>query len=245
MIKILRNILFLFFFAVNVNYAQSFGFGCLGLSGVYAGYSYQKYQPLGLNSYIKFISDPDNPNTDTFGEASGYRFGANIFRAQFDRYFFSVKGFYQFLEENHKVDVLRAELPVTDEYNLRIDYWGVGVDFGVPLFTFLDWKIIDGGITFSNFRFTSRLSINSNNLAEIEYEQPKTYVGYYVATGLIIHVVKDYLSLEGTAFYNQIQAEYLESDNGLNRMPPRIFSENFIDSGGLNASVQLNIGVPL
>lgn len=245
MLKSFLSILLLSLVVMSTIQAQSFGFGCLGLSGVYAGYSIQKYEPLGLNAYIKFISDPDDPNNDVFGEASGYRFGANIFRAQFDRYFFSIKGFYQFLEEKHSVDILRVDLPASDEYKLRLDYWGIGVDFGVPLFHFLDWKIIDGGVTFSNYKFTSRLNFNSDNLTEIEYDQPKTFVGYYVATGIVIHLVKDYLSLEGTAFYNQLRADHLESGDGLNQMPPKIFSENFVDAGGFNGLVQLNIGVPL
>ena len=40
--------------------SQSCGFGCLGLSGVYSGYSIQKYEADGLNNYFNYIINSSN-----------------------------------------------------------------------------------------------------------------------------------------------------------------------------------------
>jgi hypothetical protein len=61
---------------------------------------------------------------------------------------------------------------------------------------------------------------------------------------VIIHLIPDYISLEGTAIYNMITIENLKEKNG-EILPNEIINKNLVDGGGFAATIQLNIGVPL
>lgn len=235
-------LLFLSSFKIN---AQGFGFGCLGLSGIYGGYTYQDYKADGLNSYINSISASGNPNDATFKRAEGIRVGANIFRAKFSSYFLTVKGFYQFLKETKNVDVITPVHSGNEEFELKLDYWGFGVDFGFPVFNFLDWKLLEGGVAFYNINFQNSYFPVGGDKVENKYSEPKSTISYYAASGIILHLVKDYISIEGTAIYNFINISTIKKDSGSgpNSIPNN--NLNLIDRGGLSVSVQLNLGFPL
>jgi hypothetical protein len=65
--------------------AQSFGFGCLGLVGGYAGYSHQNYIPSGLNDYILVYNEIRTDSlvspVSSFGKARGFRVGLKPFQS--------------------------------------------------------------------------------------------------------------------------------------------------------------------
>ena len=95
------------FYPYNVNLkAQSFGFGCLGLVGGYAGYTYQIYKPTGLNTYIQTFNllrkDSLKGSMPNFGKSSGYRVGINFYRADLRGFILTAKGFYQNLGEENE-----------------------------------------------------------------------------------------------------------------------------------------------
>ncbi len=242
--KIFSFILFLLL-ASHVN-AQSCGFGCLGLSGAFAGYTMQEFKADGLNKQFSLWAT-ENGYTGKpieFKRMEGIRIGANIFRADFDNYFLTAKGFYQFLKEE-------KELPVEQNNNgnrlnseLEMNYWGVGLDFGIPVFSFLNWKIVEGGVTFYNTDLKNSVTDSENNKIEYKYSNSDVNVGYYVSTGLIIHLVKNYVSLEGSAVYNFVTVDNLQDDDGIDFVSSQV-NKNLIAEGGLSATVQLNIGVPL
>lgn len=224
------------YFSVNENIkAQSCGFGCLGLSGVYGGYTFQEFKADGINS---FVSTSDNFE---FNKGEGFRIGTNLFRAQFDDYFITAKGFFQFINEEYKTsDLLNS---VGEEYQLKHNYWGVGVDFGIPLFSIVDWKIVEGGVTFLNVELKTNQLVNEVQISESKFENKKLDVGYYVASGIIIHIIKDYISLEGTASYNIYKVDEFVDDNGNNVAIES--GKSFIENKGVTATVQLNLGFPL
>src|ERR1035437_10126384 len=97
-------------FNTNVQ-AQNFGFGCLGLVGGYAGYSYQVYKPTGLNDYIGFFNlnpvrkDSLKGPMQNFGKSAGYRVGVNFFRADIRGLILTAKGFYQDLSEESDASI--------------------------------------------------------------------------------------------------------------------------------------------
>jgi len=237
-------IVLLFLSTLTIN-AQGFGFGCLGLSGVYGGYTYQDYKADGLNSYINSIAANGNLNKQTFKRAEGFRVGANIFRAKFSGYFLTMKGFYQFLKETKTVDVVTSVHTGNEQFEMKLDHWGVGIDFGFPVFHFLDWKLLEGGVTFYNISLTNSYTPAGSEKVENKYSEPKSTISYYAASGIIIHLVKDYISIEGTASYNFIHIPSLKKDSGAgpNLIPDN--NINLIESGGLSVSVQLNLGFPL
>lgn len=235
-------VLLIILLPIGVINSQTCGFGCLGLSGVYGGYSYQFYKPDGLNKHLNNLAAQfSNGKTINYERGEGFRIGANIFRAQFDNYFLTAKGYYQFLKEEQDIKRNNEFGNSVLSSTLEMNHWGLGIDVGVPLFKFLSWKIVEGGITF----YTTDLAYEYNveTLVTQSYESPDVNVGYYVGTGLIIELVPDYISLEGSAFYNQVSIDDLIDDEG-----NYLFGENsgmkIIEKGNLSATVQLNIGVP-
>jgi hypothetical protein len=219
--------------------AQSCGFGCLGLSGVFGGYTFQEFKAGGINSWIK-----DNSITGTnydFNKGQGFRFGTNLFRAKFDKYFITAKGFYQFINEEYKSTSM-IEIP-KEKFELKHNYWGVGLDFGIPLFSVLDWKIIEGGVTFLNVELKATQTNADNQIVESKIENTKLDLGYYLASGLVIHIVRDYISLEGTVAYNRYEVnEFMDHDGESLAIEN---GESFIESKGITTTVQLNLGFPL
>jgi hypothetical protein len=226
--------------------AQTCGFGCLGLSGFYAGYSAQFYDMSTLNKLMRNkMEEFGFENTDiNFETGYGARFGANIFRAKFDNYFLTAKGYYQFLKEERSVNEEINSFSSSYNSKLELDHWGVGVDFGVPLFDMLDWKIVEGGITFYTSKLENTFRINDDIIDHEIYEEEKINVGFYVGTGLVIHLIRDYISIEGTAVYNQLQLGNLVDNDGNYLLDPAS-SISIMDRGGVTATIQLNIGVPL
>ncbi|MBN1637737.1 MAG: hypothetical protein JW866_02130, partial [Ignavibacteriales bacterium] len=165
------------------------------------------------------------------GAAEGFVVGANFFRAQFPSFFFSAKGYYQFLFERHTYNGLPEE-----KIDLNLNHWGVAIDVGIPLFDLLDWKIFEGGIRFINAKLTNSITADS-------YESKNTELGYYFGSGVVIHAIKDYISIEGTVSYNVIKVDNIEDKNG-NKISAKD-NFNLIKSGSIISSLQLNIGFPL
>jgi hypothetical protein len=230
--------------------AQSFGFGCLGLSGFYAGFSKQNYDNPGLNDYISQrinILDPSKTiisNKIEFTQGTGYRIGANFFRAKWDKFFFSAKGYYQFLKESNEISAQLQNVDTREKYQLTMNHWGVGIDFGIPLFWILDWKIAEANVTFYNTEFSQETFLNNVSQGEIKFKPDKNNIGYFIGTGLILHLVPDYISVEGTAGFNIIQIDDLSNDSGIT-IPSASSSKKVIDKGNLSITLQLNVGFPL
>jgi len=250
--KSFNKIIFVAVFAftgVHAN-AQSFGFGCLGLSGFYAGFSKQNYDSPGLNDYISqrinFLDPSQIIINDKieFTQGTGYRIGANFFRAKWDKFFISAKGYYQFLKESHEISAQIQNIDTREKYQLTMNHWGVGIDFGVPLFWILDWKIAEANVMFYNTEFSQEKFLSSVSQGEIKFKPDKNNIGYFIGTGLILHIVPDYISIEGTAGYNIIQIDKLSNDSGIT-IPSATSSKKAIEKGNLSITLQLNVGFPL
>jgi hypothetical protein len=225
--------------------AQTCGFGCLGLSGFYGGYSMQYYDMSTLNELLnERLSQLGFKNSKiSFKSGHGARIGANIFRAKFDNYFLTAKGYYQFLVEEKEVRETSNSNNSKFNSKLELDHWGVGLDFGIPVLKILDWKIVEGGLTFYRSKLENTLTVN-NFILSNNYEEEKINVGYYVGTGLIIHLIKDYISIEGTAVYNNVDIGTMIDNQGDYLLEPGS-GKSIMDKAGVTATVQLNIGVPL
>lgn len=229
--------LILFFFSVVVLKAQTCGFGCLGMSGFYGGYTIQEYDADALNSVIA-SEIPQDAFTKKFGRAQGYRVGGNIFRAGFSGFFVTAKGFYQFLNEKHTYELSSS----SKEYKLSLNYWGLGLDFGFPLFSFFDFKLIEGGATI----FSSKLEIsNGTHEKNVKiYETIKTDLSYYIGTGFVFHLIPNYISIEGTAFYSIFNIDDMEDAQG-NKFVVSNLTGTVFSGKKFGATLQLNLGLPL
>ncbi len=232
--------------------AQTFGFGCLGFVGGYGGYSYQKYQPGTLNDYINNynISYSDSITTPfaKFGQADGYRLGLNFFRAKYKGFIITAKGFYQDLSEKHEAKEHFSNGDGNTSLELEIRNWALGIDLGTEITGALSWKIVDAAIMFNNAKFTATQNFPNALTIVDQYKSESTNVGYTIGTGFILEVVDEYVSLEGVAAYTQFSIVKMKTDDGKYfAVQPAQNSNNkkFIEKGGFNAVIQLNVGLPL
>lgn len=229
---------------------QTCGFGCLGLGGFYGGYTIQKYDAKGLNEFIRDFnslhSSTLKDKMDEFGNsATGFRLGANILRTRNSSFFFSFKGFYQYLREEHKAVNNVSGSSITTTYTFDLNYYGVGLDLGFVLGKRVDFKLIDAQVTFHSADFRPRTSSSDNKLNDIDFRNSQRIMGYEVGSGLIFHVIPDYVSLEATAGYTKFAIDKLQNDSSTNLENSFDSINNFVNNGGLSATVQLNIGIPL
>lgn len=226
--------------------AQAFGFGCLGFVGGYAGYSYQRYTPTGLNDYINVFNESQNDSLASpmgeFGKARGYRVGLNFFRANLEGFILTTKGFYQHLTEKNEASVGETSTSL----KLDIKSWGVGLDLGTSITGALSWKVIDAAVLFNSATLTN--TANAPGTTEVKkYQTDASVIGYSVGTGFILEIVDEYISLEGLAGYTVFKIDNV-SDNDIPFPADETAAvpmKNFIESGGFNAVIQINIGFPL
>jgi len=256
-IKIINTAIFFFLFACSsLLNAQTFGFGCLGFFGGYGGYVYQSFKADGLNQFVSDFNETNSSNLNNplekFNNALGYRVGVNFFRASWQGGFMiTAKGYYESLSRKRETAFADAsEGNSHEEFELNLKNWAVGIDIGFALTNALSWKIIDGAIHFNNVSLTNTID-SPGGTEVIKYKGDSGLISYSVGTGLIISIIKDYISLEGLAGYTFLRVEDLKSDtnNFLNHKREVVVLTsdygNFIDSGGFNAVVQLNVGFPL
>ena len=225
--------------------AQTFGFGCLGFVGGYGGFTYQQYNAAGLNEYILFENQLENTvyPMDEFTSATGYRVGLNFFRATFESgIIVTAKGFYQYLSKKNKGTV---GVGVNDDnYSMDLTFknWSLGFDIGWEFTKIVSWKILDGSLNFNNVTLTQTIDLPGETIVN-KYKSDSGVLGYSVGTGIIVAIIKDYISIEGLAGYKYLVIDNVNDENGVPLQNPR--SLNFMDSGGFTAVIQLNVGFPL
>lgn len=239
--KLLILILILFY---SQFFAQTFGFGCLGLSGIYAGVSDYQYDVKGINDYI---SKEKLSETETlkFNRGTGYRIGANLFRAKWEGFFISAKGYYQFIKEEiiskNSLIKFNQVYQTNKNFQLNLNNWGIGIDFGTPIFKFLDLKIFEGHFSYYTPELNVEYYDNNNFISGDKFEPEKMKLSYFIGTGLILHLIHGYLSIEGTAGYNFLKVERLKNQNNI-----FIGDEfnNSIKNAGMSYTFQINVGFP-
>lgn len=244
------TIIFFVLFQIHIH-PQTFGFGCLGFPGAYGGYSYQKYKPDGLNESVRIFNlirkDSLSESLSNFGQAQGFRVGVNFFRKKFSSVFITGKGYYQFLAEKHEALEKLFAGEVRTSYEVKITNWGLGIDLGMPIVSFLNWKIVDAALLYNQAKFSSTQNFTGSSTLVNNYKSDFK-LGYSVGTGIVFELLGEYITLEGSAAYSSFTIDEMKSDNGT-ALPVNEKSaeamRNFITDGGFNAVIQLNIGLPL
>lgn len=252
-IKIIFSVLLIaVLFLLPESKAQSFGFGCLGFVGGYAGYSYQKYDPNGLNRYVDAFNLANKDSLESpmskFGEAQGYRIGINIFRANIKGFILTTKGFYQYLSEKNSADINGSGGVSSAVYEVEMKNWGFGIDLGTALTDILSWKVIDAALLYNTASFTNTQNLPGSVTIITKYNSEKYSLGYSIGTGFILQLIGRYISLEGVAGYASFKIDKMRTGDGTELTTTGTSKEvmtNFITSGGFNAVVQLNVGFPL
>lgn len=230
---------------------QSFGFGCLGFVGGYGGYSYQKYNATGLNNYVNGFNEDHKDSLSSpmgkFGVASGYRVGINFFRANIKGFILTTKGFYQYLNEKNSTTINSNDGSTNTIFEVDFKNYGIGIDLGTSITDALSWKVVDAALLYNSVSFTDTRNIPGPTTVVMKYDNEKNVLGYTIGTGFILEIIEQYISLEGVAAYTAFTVDRMKSGSG--QMPLSENSQqtmsNFVESGGFNAVVQLNIGFPL
>jgi len=252
MVKFLSkcSIVFLFVFTISTH-AQTFGFGCLGFVSGFGGYSYQKYQAEGLNDFVAAFNqdnqDSLNAPMGKFGSAAGYRVGINFFRANFTGFILTSKGFYQSLVENQDAQITSGSGITSSNYKVKLNSWGLGIDLGTTISSAVSWKVIEATLLFNKATFINTKN-SPGSFTDIKEYQSNSKVGYSIGTGFILELIDEYISIEGLAAYTVFSIDELQMDNGekltVNETSLQPIN-NFVEKGGFNAVLQLNVGFPL
>jgi hypothetical protein len=254
MLKYLK-IFFLLISLSSLTDAQTFGFGCLGFVGGYGGFTYQQYDAAGLNDYIRFKNQLENTidPVDEFNSATGYRVGLNFFRATFENgIIVTAKGYYQYLSEKNKGTVGVGVNSDNYSLDLTLKNWSLGFDVGWEFTKVVSWKILDGSLNFNNATLTETTDLPGETIVT-KYKSDSGVFGYSIGTGIIVSIIKDYISIEGLAGYTYLEIDDLTNEQGIQffgdvvlpAIYPNISSSNIIESGGFTAVIQLNVGFPL
>lgn len=249
--NIVYTIVLIICFSGYIN-AQSFGFGCLGLVNGYAGYSYQVYKPTGLNNYIDFFNTIREDSLDAplkhFGKGTGFRVGVNFFRANVEGFVLTAKGFYQLSNERTGATVTTSSGITNTNFQLKIKTFGVGFDLGIDVTKSLSWKVLDAAFLFNNAEYNATTNHPFGHTDVLRYNTEKGVVGYSLGTGFILELIDQYVSLEGLAGYTFFSLDKIIDDENtyltVNESSTEVMN-NFIESGGFIAVIQLNIGFPL
>ncbi|RQW81117.1 MAG: hypothetical protein EHM79_19790, partial [Geobacter sp.] len=189
--------------------AQTFGFGCLGFVGGYGGFTYQQYDASGLNDYIRFSNQLENTvdPVDEFNSAPGYRVGLNFFRATFENgIIVTAKGFYQYLSKKNKGTV---GVGVNDDnYSMDLTFknWSLGFDVGWEFTKVVSWKVLDGSLNFNNVTLTQTTDLPGETIVN-KYKSDSGVFGYSIGTGIIMAIIKDYVSIEGLVGYTFLKID--------------------------------------
>lgn len=241
----------LFLFATVKSEAQSMGFGCLGLFGGFAGYSYQSYKPVGVNNYINEFNTSNQDSLQgplqKLGKAKGFRVGINFFRADIRGLILTAKGYYQELKDKTEASV-NSPMGITHTtMDLKLKTFGVGFDVGTTLTKSLGWKIIDAVLVYNSSNFVITSDYPNAYTSVSSFNSENSSIGYTVGTGFILNLIDQYISIEGTAAYSFISIHKMKNNDTylMESETSAVPMNNFIEAGGLNMVIQLNIGFPL
>jgi hypothetical protein len=244
---LIRILLFIFLCQIGIN-AQSFGFGCLGFVGGYGGFSYQQYSSKGFNDFIHNFNEIRGDSLlsplENFGKAQGFRVGLNFFRAKVENFVLTTKGYYQSLTEKHEaLEKLQAGTRSTT-MKLELRNLAIGVDLGISITKDISWKVVDGAVHFNTIILTNTENSTGAKTTVNKFRTESTTLGYSIGTGFILEIIDEYFSIEGAAGYTSLSIDNIFKDNEP-FLTANETSNKFIDAGGFNAVVQLNVGFPL
>ncbi|MCE1190459.1 MAG: hypothetical protein LWX56_15125 [Ignavibacteria bacterium] len=251
MIRII--VICLVFFSVATR-AQSteLGFGCFGLVGGFAGYEVQYYSPDGLNKFVDAFNTQYHDSLLSplagFNALRGYRLGINFFRKDVAGILCTIKAYYSGFSEKNSTKIQHSDGTksiFTAEVNMYAI--GAGIDLGMPINDYINWKVIDASFYYYNFSFHDEINNVTGIIREDDYVSKEDLFSYALGSGFIISLIKDYISLEGSVSYTNIPVNSIKKQNSSNKplMPTDATSyPNLIKGGGINLLIQLNLSIP-
>lgn len=210
-------------------------FQSLVQSGIYGGYGIQQYSAEGLNYYY----ENDN-NFSEFGTAYGWRVGANLVGFRQRDFLFTMKFYYQSVNEKQEATGTYLGNPATQELNLKLSQLGLGMGFAYVLGPNFDFKLLDIYIIWNGANFTNTIKTD-NAPPKQEFKSPESSIGFSANTGVVWYPFPPYLSIEVIGGYSMFSVEKVTLTGGSD-FPTN--NADFVDGGGLFAMAVLTIGIP-
>ena len=121
-------------------------------------------------------------------------------------------------------------------------------DLGTEITGGLRWKVVDAAVLFNSAKFTTTQNLPNAVTIVDQYKSESTSIGYTIGTGFILEVIEEYVSLEGVAAFTQFSIDKMKTDEGnyfVAAQNIQSAGKKFIEKGGFNAVIQLNVGLPL
>lgn len=236
---------------ISIN-AQQFGFGCLGLVGFYGGIEVQQYKPNDLNEYVRSYNDINKLSLQDemgeFGRAVGYRIGFNVVRASVSGFVFTVKGYYSTLSETKSATEIVSTGLSNRSLRMRMNSFGAGIDFGTKIIGGLSWKVVDAEAQFATLHLRETVSIPDGATTVQEFGNDDRTITFIIGSGFILNILSNYLTLEGTVGYTFASMGKLKNSETNGYFPETVSGniplEKSINEGGVNMSMQINLGFP-
>jgi hypothetical protein len=250
--KILLIFIIVLAIGIQAQKKNTFGFGCLGLVGGFAGYEIKNYTATGLNNYVKGFNEIRGDSLQTglgdFGQLKGYRVGLNLLRNRDAGLEYTIKVFYEALTELKEAQIRGKSGMYKSSLELKQNVFGAGIEIGTPLSKSLSWKILELEATYGNAQLFNRSEDVNDPVSRVKYTSENYKFGFNFASGFILFIIDENVSLEGKMGYSVFSVGYMtdEEDNKLTvRENSTVVMENLITKGGLFYGVQFNISIPL
>jgi len=232
--------------------SNKFGFGCLGLVGGFAGYEIKYYEATGLNNFVdaynRLHGDSLMSGMGEFGMLKGYRLGINLLRNRVSGLEYTVKVFYEMMNEVKETQVKGASSIYKNSLEFKQNVYGAGIELGTPLSKAISWKILELEVTYNNAQFYKRTEDINDPVSRIKYTSDKSQLGFNFASGFILFIIDQNISLEGKVGYSEFSVGVMTDEAG-NKLTVREGStevmENAVTKGGLFYGVQFNLSIPL
>ena len=227
-------------------------FSSLFQSGVFGGYGIQKFSAKGFNHYIDVYNENRSSTLtkkmDHFDQVTGFKVGANVFQILVNDILLGMKVSYQWMKSKNEATAMLNGGTARREYDLTLKTFGIGFSLAYYASKNFDIKIVDAFLTWNSADLVNRLIEPNVPVSEEKLTNPDNSIGFSAGTGITFYPLPPYLSFEGSVGYSFFSINEMEFNNG-SRL---IVDENtldemtdFIDAGGLFATIQLNVAIPL
>ena len=215
-------------------------FGSLLQSGIFGGYGFQQYSAKGFNDFLSEYNVETGLGFKDFGNAYGWRVGANIIQFRQRDFLIGVKLYYQSVKETQDQSGTYQGETATQEFEMELTSWGFGMSFSYIINSNFDIRILDAIMTVNDVLFTNTIK-SSNAPPKDEYTNETGNIGFSADAGIVWYPFPPYLSIEVLGGYSLFSMESVRDDD-FESFPTG--NEDFIDGGGFFAFAVLTIGIP-
>jgi hypothetical protein len=215
-------------------------FSSLLSSGIFGGYGFQQYSAEGLNNYVTEFMESENVAYEDFGFAHGWLIGANLIQFRQEDIMIGFKFYYQSLTESQQADGTYQGEDATQELDLKINSWGLGLSMSYILNKNFDIRVFDAYMTFPSVSFKNQIRTTSDTYTD-EYESSSANIGFAADAGLVFYPAPPYISIEVIGGYSFFSVETMQLKDGGGDLNT---TSDFIDAGGFYASAVLTVGIP-